>query len=158
MLNDALEKIRIIASLLDDDDPDKLEMMDVEGDYSKLMEWALQKRNDYAVLSDAAKALKDTYAAREKSFDSKANKMRDIVLELLISAGETKYQGAAGTASLKNVAAIAVVVDENLIPDDYFETKKVLNKSLINKAFKDGYEIPGVVAGNGGMTVQIRTK
>lgn len=154
MLKDAIDRIKIIAQDLEDDDPDKLEMLNIEGDYESLVNWALVKRNEYVSLAGSAKELSQTYFKRQKSFENSADRMKDIVVMIIEAAGETKYKGAAGTVSSKSVPPKPIVTDENLIPKTYF--KSVLDKSLINEAVKSGVEIPGVQMDNGGMTWAIR--
>lgn len=156
MLKDALEKIRIIAETLPDDDPDKQEMLDIEADYSGLIEWALRKRNEYTALTEMSKTLSVQYADRKKSFEARADKMKDICGIILKSANETKYQGAAGTVSIGKKPQSVIVTDESLIPDKYFKIEKKLDKTKLNEAVKGGALVNGVTLDNGGETVIIR--
>ena len=158
MLKDALDRIREVALSLPEDDPDRLEMLDTEGDFSDLMEWAIRKRNDYLSLADGAKALSETYAARKKAFENRADSMKDIIAVIMNTAGETKYQGAAATVSIRAVSPKPIISDESLIPEDYWRVKKEINKTSINEAVKSGATIPGVTLDNGGVTISIRSK
>jgi len=153
---EAIERLRITAHSLPDDDPDKLEMLNIEGDYSKLMDWALKKRNEAAVTADSCAALIDTYRARKASFEMKSAKLKDFIQSIMDAAGERKYQGAAGTASIRFVAASPVIVNEDSIPERFFKTERKILKADINKAIKDGEEIQGVAMGNGYETLTIR--
>lgn len=154
----ALERLRIIAETLPDDDPDKKELLDAEGDYTDLMEWALVKRNEYLAKAEGNKALCDTYAARRKSFENRAEGMKEVVGLIIREAGEKKYQGIAGTVSIGQKPQGVIVTDESKIPDQFFKTERVLMKSELNKAIKEGQEIAGTALDNGGEQLCIRSK
>lgn len=152
----AMQRIKAVSDTLDDNDPDKIEMLNVEGDYSKLMDWAIEKYALSVNDADATKNMIDKYQKRKKMFENKAENMKGIVQILLSCANEKSYKGVAGTVSLRTNAPKPIIQDESKIPDDYFEHKKVLRKSDINKAIKDGYSIDGVVMDNGGQSIMIR--
>lgn len=157
-LQEALNRIRTVAETLDDEDPDKLEMLNIEGDYESLMEWALKKRNDFSLLAASTKELIDGYTIRKTRFEKKADSMKDIIGAIMNAAGERKYTGALATVSIRDNAPKPIVLDESLVPDEYFETKKSLQKSLVNQAVKDGYSIPGIGLDNGSVSLTIRIK
>ena len=153
----SIERIREVAQTLPDDDPDKLEMLNTEGDYSKLMEWALVKRNEHNAQADAAKALADKYAKRKKSFEVKADQMKEIVGWVIREAGERKYVGTAGTVSIGNKAQGVKILDESKIPDRFFKTTKTIMKADLNAAVLGGETITGAELDNGGETLIIRS-
>ncbi len=155
-LQDNLTRIRYIAALLPDDDPDKIEMMNVEGDYEKLMRWALIKRNEFIATADAADDLVKSYTARKNSFAKKADNMKNIVSMLMESAGETKFTCEVATASIRKVAPKPIIIDEDSIPDEYFNIKKTIDKKAINVAIKDKIMVDGVTMDNGGVSLMIR--
>lgn len=155
---EALARLKNIALTLPDDDPDKLEMLSVEGDYQALMEWALKKRNEALAQAEACASLKETYGFREKRFEAKADSMKDVVGLIMSCAKETKYQGVAGTVSVKAIPPKPVVLDESLVPPLYFKVERSIQKSLINEAIKNGETIPGVSLDNGGSSISIRSK
>jgi hypothetical protein len=47
------------------------------------------------------------------------------------------------------------VLDETLIPDAFFKTKKELSKTLLKEALSTGQEVPGAVLDNGDVAVRI---
>ena len=153
--NDALDRLKTIADALPDDDPDKLDMLNIEGDYNKLMEWAIIKRNEHIALSDMNKDLSSNYKIRSDRFAKKADDMKDVIGMIMDSAGETKYNGIA-TVTVKNVPPKPVVSNELLVPKEYKKTKEYIDKVAINKAIKEGASIDGVTLDNGGKTIQIR--
>lgn len=153
---DALKRIRHIAECLEDDDPDKLDMMNVEGDYSGLMEWAIRKRSENIAMETANKGLADMYKDRANRFANKADSMKDILGYIMDCANEKSYKGVAGTVAKKHNPPKPVVTDESKVPDEY--KKKVIDKTAINQAVKDGKQIEGVSMDNGSETITVRTK
>jgi hypothetical protein len=151
---DALARLRTIAESLNDDDPDKKEMLDVEGDYSGFMDWALRKRLDYLMQAKALGETIERYSHRQTSFENKADGMKDVIGLLLQAAGETKYTGTHGTVSVKSLPPKPIIQDADKIPDEYF--KKSIDKAKINAAIKGGAQIQGVVMDNGGETLTFR--
>lgn len=152
---DALDRLKVIADALPEDDPDKAEMLNVEGDYSQLMEWAITKRNECLAQADACKTLADKYAARKQSLEKRGDSMKSVMEVVMNCAGENKYTGTA-TVSLRAVAPKPVIQDESQIPDEYKKTTVSIDKTAINQAVKDGKTIAGVVMDNGGTTISIR--
>lgn len=153
---DALDRIKTTAELLDDDDPDKREMLDIEGDYSDLMDWAIKKRNECIAMANANKELAAIYTARKHRFDNKADSMKDIAGLILDCANETKYSGAFGSVSKKNVPPKPIVTDESKVPSRF--KKEIIDKAAINEAIKNGEQIEGVSMDNGSISIQMRSK
>jgi hypothetical protein len=158
MLKDNIQRIQQIASLLSDDDPDKIEMMNIEGDYTSLLEWALRKQNEYVEYARAVADLAVIYNARENSFWEKSYSMRGLIEHIMIAANEKSFKGIAGSVSLSAKAPKPIIIDESLIPDQFKKVSYSIDKTKINEAVKNGETIPGVIMDNGGITLTIRTK
>lgn len=158
MLKESLKKIRLIAETLPDDDPDKLDMMNTEGDYSGLTEWALRKCAEASAFEDACRVLSDTYKARAKSFENKAERMREILGWIMREANETKYQGVSGTVTIGKKKQGVIVFDESKIPDEFFKIERKLDKSKLNEAVLSGQAIEGAGLDNGGEVLTVRSK
>lgn len=155
---DAISRIRSVASNLDDDDPDKAEMLNVEGDYSGLMEWALRKRTEAVAMADANDDLAATYKVRSLRFSKKADSMKDIIGYIMEAAQEKTYNGVAGTVNVRTNPPKPIIIDESAIPDDYKKTTVSIDNALVNYAMKNGYDVPGVSMDNGSVSIVIRTK
>ena len=153
-IKDCIQNIRLISQTLEDDDPDKKEMMDIEGDYTDLINWALVKRAENIAQANAAKELIDRFAARKRSFENKADSMKDIIQSIMDAANESKFKSECGTVSIRSIKPKPIVTDEMLIPNRFF--KRTVDKTAINKAIKDGEEVLGVSMDNGGTSLTIR--
>lgn len=157
MLADALSKIKHIAECLDDDDPDKLEMINIEGDYSKLMDWAILKRIDALSYAQSCADVAAAYKDREARYKSKADKFKGIAATLMECANERKYEGAYGTVSLRKTPRYVVITDESSIPNKYKKTQVVVDKKALKDALNSGV-VQGAELSNGGETISIRVK
>ena len=151
---EAINRIKTIAETLPDDDPDKMDMLNIEGDYSKLMEWALRKHNEASQFEKSCKELADLYTKRAKSFANKCDKFKDIAGAILDVADERKYQGAAGTIGYRATPPKVVIIDEDKIPDDYKKTSVSVDKIKLKNALKSE-SIAGAELSNGGEVLAI---
>ena len=156
MIKDNIKRIKEVAEMLEDDDPDKVEMLNIEGDYNILIKWALTKHNEHILMSNGAKDLATKYSNRSKSFKSKAESMRGIIEWIMQSAGETKFVCAAGTASQRKISPKPIVTENGILPEKYIKVTKSVDKALINSDIKNGVSIDGVSMDNGGVSLTIR--
>lgn len=157
-LQDAIAKIRTVAELLPEDDPDKAEMLETEGDYATLMDKYLSMCNERAALADACKRLAEMYRERGTAMERKCTHLRGFMEALMGAADETKYTGAAGTVSLRRVPPKPFVIEETLVPEEFWRVKREINKTAINEAVKAGQTVPGVGMDNGGTSITVRMK
>lgn len=157
-LDEAMKRIRCVAECLDDNDPDKQEMLDVEGDYSQLMEWAIKKRNEALQTSLSCKDLALTYTARQKRYETRADNMKDICGILLDCAREEKYEGAGGTVFKRKNPDSVDIEDEDRIAKKFktIETKVKIDKKAIKAALSAGEEVAGAKLIEGQKTTQIK--
>lgn len=156
-IQESLARLRTVAESLPEDDPDKLEMLTIEGNYTDLMEWALRKRNEHEANAEAMDNLMKLYERRRKSYAGKSDSMRGLILHIMTTANEKKFKGLHGTVSITTIAPKPIVTDETLVPEKYFKNERTLVKSLINDDFKNGEAIPGVSLDNGGQSCSIRS-
>lgn len=154
----AMSRIKNIAETLEEGDPDKQEMLDVEGDYTPLMEWAIRKRAEALAFEAASKDLSKTYSDRATRFKKKADSMKDICGILMECAQETSFKGVSGTVSKRSLPDKVNITDEQRIPDKFFVETRTLDKKALNKAVQSGENISGVEVVSGGESVTVRVK
>ena len=153
---EALDRIRLVAQSLDDDDPDKVEMLNIEGNYSELMDWAIKKRTEALHMESVNDDLMKVYVCRANRFAAKAESVKEIIAHIMACAGEQSYKGAFGTVYKKHNPPKPIVTDAEKVPDRF--KKKVIDKTAINKAVKNGEIIEGVSMDNGSESITIRVK
>ena len=151
---EAINRIKAVADTLPDDDPDKLEMLNIEGDYNALIDWALTRYQEHKFSEKNAKALAARYTERAKSFEKAKERTKGIIEWIMGSAQETAYKSYVGTVSTRTNPAKPRVIDEDLLPDEFFT--RTLSKSKLNAAIKDGEQFEGVVMDNGSTSLNIR--
>lgn len=96
---------------------------------------------------------------RQKRIEGTTDTLRKAIFSAMDRARLPKVVGERCTLSLRAVPTSLTVIDETQIPPDYFkEPKPQLDRSLVLKALKDGYDIPGCVLSNGGQSLTIRVK
>jgi len=95
--------------------------------------------------------LRDRYKAR-------ADKRRKIVADAMAEADISKITAPEFTASLRSNAPHVIVIDENLIPPEFFEMRPHLLKRELGEAMKGGAQVAGAALSNPGLSLAVRTK
>lgn len=104
-------------------------------------------------LTEIIKKLSSRKSRFEKSIETK----RNIILQSMDIAEIPQIKNALFTISKKNTKAENVIIDESLIPSKFWKTAAPkVDKTLLNKALKDGNSIEGVELSNGGLSLTIR--
>jgi hypothetical protein len=161
----ASERIRYLAicEQLRADDPqiDERTLADtVEGlsDYHKaliaIVRAALKDETEAAVL----KIMMDEMDERRARFERRAERRRAIVLEEMQHADLTKITAPDFTASIRSNPPHVVVIDEKLIPKEFFEMRPHLRKRDLLEALKAGEQMAGAALSNPAMSLSIRTR
>lgn len=98
--------------------------------------------------SDSAgiKAEIDRLKSLQAQTDKAAESLKDYIKFGMESVGSDKLDLGIFKLTLKAASKAVEIFDESALPQDYFvvvpETKKP-DKTLISKAIKDGFEVPG---------------
>ena len=93
---------------------------------------------------------------REKKLKHRQEVIRSIIRRLLEAAEMRKITVPNGTAALSAKPQSVEIVDEGLLPENFFRIKKEPNKTLIGEKLKAGESVPGAQLSNGGETLTIR--
>jgi len=93
---------------------------------------------------------------REKKLKGRQEVIRRIIRRLLEAAEMRKITVSNGTASLTAKPQSVEIIDEGLLPENFFRIKKEPNKTLIGERLKAGEDVPGAQLSNGGETLTIR--
>src|SRR5580765_2215395 len=109
-------------------------------------------------MAEALSNRADDMIARHARLDARAQRRRNIVKSAMDEAGLNKLVMPDFTASLRAGQPHVVVVDENAIPQTFFEMRPHLRKRDLFDALKDGARIEGAELSNPGMTLSVRTR
>ena len=147
--------------LLQDPDLDERTLADtLEGltDFTDILaatiKAALKDERDAAALSFEI----DDATVRRKRLQDRAAYRRQAVRDAMLNADIKNITRPSFTASLREAPPHVVVIDEKLIPQDYFELRPHLRKRDVLEALKDGVQINGAVLSNPGMSLTVRTR
>jgi hypothetical protein len=92
-------------------------------------------------------------------FETRAEKKRALVTQVMERAELKKLQECDFTVSLRTVPPGLVVSDETAIPADYWKPQPPkLDKKGLLASLNAGQAIPGAALGNGGTTISVRTR
>jgi hypothetical protein len=97
-------------------------------------------------------------ADRLERFQHRAEKRRQLVRDVMLETDVKKLQMPDFTASLRNAPPHVVVIDENLIPETFWENRPHLRKRELLDALKDGAQVEGAALSNPGMSLSVRTR
>ena len=95
---------------------------------------------------------------RQDRYETRADRLRGLVLELMTEAGQTKAVLPTATLSVRAGTAKVVIIDEAGIPDEFWKIARTLDKAALSVALKAGSSIDGAALGNGTPSLSIRTK
>ena len=95
--------------------------------------------SDVAGLKGEEKRLAD----RRKSLEGRIDNLKEYVEGSMRAVGKEKIRGKAFTLGIQKNAPSVDIIDEDVIPKQYFITKKELSKKDILVALKKGEEVPG---------------
>ncbi len=108
-----------------------------------------------------ARALKGRLTEMEfrlERYEYRAQKRRELVRDVMLEADIKNLTMPDFTASLRNAPPHVVVIDENLIPQAFWEMRPHLRKSDLLAVLKDGVEVEGAALSNSGMSLSVRTR
>jgi hypothetical protein len=107
---------------------------------------------------DALSAAKRELEKEKRNIDKIISDIKDQIITIFISNNKKTLDDDNVNIVIKAKPVKPVVIDENLVPDEYFEQRKVLSKTAINDAWANGIRMDGVALDNGGYTMAVKWK
>lgn len=98
--------------------------------------------------------------ARKQRLAQGAETLRNIILQCMVTRGESAISSPVSTLSVSSRSPDIVITDESVIPSRFFipQTPKLDKKALREAVVNDGEVIDGVTIGNGKISLTIRRK
>jgi hypothetical protein len=151
------------AKLLEDyDDLDRETLADtLEGATSlvEVLSAVVRHQLDNQTLATALKIRIEEMRARQSRLETRVKRARELVSVAMEQAGLSKITEPDFTLSLRPGVRPLMIIDEEAIPDLYWELQPAkLKRQDLRSALGDGKNIPGAVLGNAQPTVSIRTR
>lgn len=103
-----------------------------------------------------AKTIAASLRARQQRYAARAMVLRSELLEVMLALERSSFAAPYGTASVRKGIASPVVIDEEQIPAEYFETKRVLDRHRLWDDLKQGVVVDGAVLGNAAPVLALR--
>lgn len=111
--------------------------------------WCEARSTEAKVMADGLKARKDRYHRR-------AQAMREQLQEIMQALDRHSFSGSPlATVSLADAPASSVIIDEELIPAEYFEIIRKLDKRKLLDDLRVGLVIEGAVLSNPTTTLRM---
>ena len=126
--------------------------MQVPKELLQLFDEIKQVESDIDVVKAVIKSAQD----EKKHLDKRAKDLRNQAILIFLKNDKKKLKQDGFTASVRMRAPKPIITDEALVPEKFFEFKKVLSKTAINDAWANGERPEGVALDNGGHVLTIK--
>lgn len=126
--------------------------------YEEIMQLALAELAERECMAEAIAIRQKELAERKARMVAGADKMREIMADLMNRANVRKVELPEGTLSLGNAQQSLRITDDTALPDKFMRIKKEPDKAAIKDALKNGETIAGAELSNGGQQLTIRRK
>jgi hypothetical protein len=157
-----IDALKVQISLLLDQNPElagdedlRADMLEGSTDFHDILAKLVDREREAAEIVEAVKARMDKIAERRNRFRERQQAIRAVILSLMQRVDLRKVELAEATISVSKTGRAVQVLDESLIPDGFFKTKKELSKTLLKEALVAGETVPGAVLDNGDVAVRI---
>jgi len=141
---------------LKSDDDFKLDILEGSTDLLEIVDKLMINLSLTEGYVEGIKITRARIDARSVRLKNKSDVIRSIIRRLLEAAEMRKFTVPHGTASLTAKPQNVEIVDEGLLPEEFFRITKSPNKTLIGEKLKAGEDVPGAQLSNGGETLTIR--
>lgn len=132
-----------------------------ETDLHEVLAEAARSALQDEAMAHAMKQIIEENKGRQARLESRAERKRAAIATAMDECGLEKLGGTRAIPDITITHRVgppgAAITDESLLPEGYLRIKREPNKSLINAAIKDGFDVPGVVKTNGKPILTIRT-
>lgn len=144
---------------LEDGDEALIDTLDGESDFKSLALSALRKAKEREALAVALSSMIADMQARKRRIEEGADRLRAIVADAMLDAGESKIPAPDMTVSVR-MGRPKVIIDEARLPECFKEvvqTTKV-NKAAVQESVDKGDVPEGVTVANPIPVLTVRVK
>ena len=155
---EGLKAGELLSKFGDIDDDGWQCVIDSETDLKEAVIVSLRAAREQEAFAETCKKIADDLYDRSSRLLMSANAKRGGVAALLNEIGVKKLVYPDMTVSASMTKPKALVLDPEIVPDQFCRFKKSPDMTLINEIIEGGGTIPGVTVGNGRPTLSIRSK
>lgn len=154
----AIESLLAEYPELADDDTLRADMIEGETRAFDLLDRLVSEAQDAAALSAGIKGLLESLGKRKAAAERREEAMRALALRIMEAAKLDKVVLPRGTLFTRRLAPTVRLLDEKLIPDEFWRVKREVDKAALKAALQNanGFPIPGAELTNGGVGLTIR--
>ena len=127
------------------------------GDSLRIIEHLIDASVESDALADAVTARQKDLAERKVRFEKRRDAYRTVALQVLERINLRKLERASWTASIRALPP-PVHIDETVLPEVWWRTKREPMKAEIRKALLAGDPVDGAQLGNAATGLSIRTR
>lgn len=142
------------------DDADLMaDMIEGETDLHRILERALNARQEALTMATAIKEREAAMEERRQRYERQADGIKKIIQMLMESAGQDKVTLPEATLSISKARKAVNILNVNDLPQGFYTVERKADKKAIMEAYNDGGHVPPgaeIVTGECGLTV--RTK
>lgn len=140
------EQIEFLLNLIDEDGAIK------ESSFAQLEELAIAEETkleniglllkNWAAEAKAIREEEKNLATRRRAIENQTERLKEYAGNYLLKSNRSEFKTPKVRLSFRKSTAVQVDNDE-LIPDEFWQVKKEISRSLISKALKDGQVVAG---------------
>lgn len=146
-----------LRDILADDEDAKADAIEGETNLREAIAAAVQQLQEMEAMAGAIKEREELLYARRQRCLRRADLIRAAVQTAMSEGQMRSLVLPIATLSLKAVPAAVTVIDESMIPSQFFKrADPKLDKRALLAALKDGTKVAGAELSNGGETLSVR--
>jgi len=143
---------------LAEDESLRLDMIEAETSAHRIIERALDQRQEAEMMAGAVKAREDDMAARRGRFERKSEAMRTLICHVMKAARIDRIPLPTASLFITKPRMSVGISSLDDLPQGFFRVKREPNKDAIKQALEAGQEVPGAFSVLGTEGLMIRTK
>lgn len=150
---------KLAAEFPDADEETLIDTLEGMTNLHEMLAAVVRSRLDDLSLAAALRTRMADMQERFTRLEQRAEKKKEVVTSVMERAALKNLTEPDFTLSLRTITPPLVVVSEGQIPEAFWKPQPPkLDRQALLSALKGGREVPGVVLGNGGATISVRTK
>lgn len=153
-----IDKLLSAYPELAEDETLRLDMIEGETDFNRVMSKTVEARAEKMAIADAIKTRMADLAERKARFERSADAMKSLAHSLMEAAGVDKVTLPEATVFVTKPRTSVNIINVEDLPQGYFRIKREADKTAIKSALEQGEHIPGAELALGDEGLTIRTK
>ncbi|MDP9196117.1 MAG: siphovirus Gp157 family protein [Pseudomonadota bacterium] len=152
-------KAQLLAQGLDEDEQCLLDTLEGETDLRERLVALIEKAVEATLMVEKQKRRMADLTERKARYERRHDRLKEFALKVMEAAGLKSIEAPEFTFGTRPTPPKVQIISQRLLPEEFLRVKPPEpDLAAIGKALKNGEEVPGALLGNGGTTLQIRTR